>query len=88
MNIFFSLKKALILRSLEKRRRAQPFNAQEAEGYTIPKDADEFQNNSYYFSCHDMAGASLLIRHAQRGTAHIEVWFAYRDAAEIGRAHV
>ncbi len=84
MNIFYLLKKALILRNLEKRRSAHPFNAREAELYTIPNDADDYQNNSYYFSCHDRAGTSLLIRHAQRGAKSIEVWFAYRNAA--GRA--
>ena len=84
MNIFYPLKKALILRSLEKRRSAHPFNAEMAEAYSIPQDADDLQNNSYYFSCHDAAGTSLLLRHAQRGTKSIEVWFGYRDAA--GRA--
>ena len=86
MNIFYPLKKALILRSLDKRRSAHPFIPEEAERYTMPADADDDQNNSYYFSCHGMDGASLLIRHAQRGTKSIEVWFAYRDAA--GRAFI
>ena len=84
MNIFYPLKKALILRSLEKRRSAHPFNAEMAEAYSISQNADDSQNNSYYFSCHDAAGMSLLIRHAQRGTKSIEVWFAYCDAS--GRA--
>lgn len=81
MNILYPLKKVLILRSLEKRRSAHPFNAEMAEAYTIPQGADNSQNNSYYFSCHDTAGTSLLIRHAQRGTKSVEVWFAFRDAA-------
>ena len=84
MNIFYPLKKALILRSLNKRRNAHPFLPDEAENYTMPADADEHQNNSYYFSCHNAAGNSLLVRHAQRGPKSVEVWFAYRDAA--GRA--
>lgn len=86
MNIFYPLKKALIWRSLEKRRNAHPFDAAEAERYSLPADADDLMNNSYYFSCHDMKGASLLLRHARRGTAHTEVWFAYRDAS--GRAFI
>ncbi len=84
MNIFYPLKKALILRNLEKRRRLNPFNTEKAELYTMPKGADDNQNNSYYFSCHSADGTSLLIRHAQRGSKSVEVWFAYRDAA--GRA--
>lgn len=82
MNIFYSLKKALILRNLQKRRQAHPFAAEEAERHSMPADAGDDQNNSYYFSCHDLMGNSLLIRHAQRGVKHIEVWFAYRDAAD------
>jgi hypothetical protein len=84
MNIFYPLKKALILRNLNKRRSAHPFIPEDAERYTIPADADKYQNNSYYFSCHDTLGNSLLVRHAQRGPEFVEVWFAYRDAA--GRA--
>jgi hypothetical protein len=86
MNIFYPLKKALISRNLDKRRSAHPFNPEEAERYTMPADADDYQNNSYYFSCHDTLGNSLLVRHAQRGPKSIEVWFAYRDAA--GRAFI
>ena len=86
MNIFYPLKKALILRSLGKRRSTHPFLPEEAETYTMPADADEHQNNSYYFSCHDAAGTSLLVRHAQRGPDSVEVWFAYRDAS--GRAYI
>lgn len=84
MNIFYPLKKALILRNLEKRRRLNPFNTEKAELYTMSDSADDNQNNSYYFSCHSAHGTSLLIRHAQRGMKHIEVWFAYRNAT--GRA--
>ncbi len=80
MNMITHLKERLFCRILEKRRRANPFDAQSAELFTPPKDADEFHNNSYYFSCHDMAGNSLLLRHAQRGQKSTEVWLAYKDA--------
>ena len=80
MNITIPLKKALITRSVLKRRRAHPFLADAAERYRLPSDAGDSLNNSYYFSCHDNSGTSLLFRHAQRGGKHTEVWFAYRDA--------
>jgi len=74
------LKQALIRRSLEKRRLANPFNEEQAERFTLPPDADDSQNNSYYFSAHDQKGNSLLFRHAQRGAEKTEVWFAFKDA--------
>ncbi len=75
------LKEKLFCRILDKRKKAQPFDALSAELFQTPPDADEFFNNSYYFSCHDMAGNSLLLRHGQRGTDSTEVWLAYKDAA-------
>ncbi len=86
MNIRYRLKKALIRRSLERRKSAHPFDTEAAERYALPSDADETRINSYYFSGHDMAGQSLLVRFAQRGGGKTEVWFAYRDAS--GRAYV
>ncbi len=81
MNIIQRLKKALILRSLERRKHEHPFDAESAERYTLPAGADKAQINSYYFTCHDAKGMSLLLRFAQRGGGKTEVWFAYRDAS-------
>lgn len=81
MNMIQRLKRALILRSLERRKHEHPFDAEAAERYALPSDADKTQINSYYFSCHDAKGMSLLLRFAQRGGGETEVWFAYRDAA-------
>lgn len=81
MNILQRLKMSLIRRSLDKRRISSPFVVEAAEHFSLPLDADETQNNSYYFSCHDMQGNSLLMRYAKRGQNQTEVWFAYKDAA-------
>lgn len=86
MNIIRHLKERLFCRILDKRKLRNPFDAQSAELFTPPKDADEFHNNSYYFSCHDMAGNSLLLRHAQRGQKSTEVWLAFKDAT--GNAYI
>ena len=86
MNIITHLKERLFCRILGKRKRSNPFDEQSAELFTPPADADEFHNNSYYFSCHDMAGNSLLLRHAQRGANTTEVWLAYKDAK--GNAYI
>jgi len=80
MNITRRFKRALILRNLDKRKREHPFDAEAAERYVLPSDAPEASINSYYFTCHDTKGTSLLLRFALRGEGHSEVWFAYRDA--------
>ena len=80
-NLTRHLKETLFRRILDKRKRKDPFDPISAELFETPADADELFNNSYYFSCHDMAGNSLLLRHGQRGTYSTEVWLAYKDAA-------
>jgi hypothetical protein len=80
MNITRRLKRALIQRNLEKRKRAHPFDAEAAERYALSSDAPQAAINSYYFTCHDIKGTSLLLRFALRGEGRSEVWFAYRDA--------
>ncbi len=67
------------MRSLKKRRRAHPFSADTAEHFVLPDDADDLQNNSHYFSGHDIKGNSLFFRYARRGQLKTEVWFAYKD---------
>ena len=72
MNIIRRFKKALIQRNLEKRKLAHPFDAEAAERCALPLDAPEAAINSYYFTCHDMKGTSLLLRFALRGEGHSE----------------
>jgi hypothetical protein len=86
MNIKTRLKSAFIRRSLNKRRISGPFVLGPAELFTLPHDANDKQNNSYYFSGHDMQGSSLLFRFAQRGIKKTEVWFAYKNTA--GKAYI
>ncbi len=51
--MFFTLKKKLMCRTIEKRNRQHPFDYAAAENYTLAPDADPLVNNSYYFSAHD-----------------------------------
>lgn len=80
MNILRRFKERLFCRILDKRKQKYPFNQTKAELFETPPNADEYHNNSYYFSCHDMAGNSLLLRHGIRGVDKTEVWLAYKDA--------
>ena len=64
---------------LDKRRRKSPFLAETAENFSLPGNADDSQNNSYYFSGHTPDGSSLLFRFARRGQNKTEIWFAFKD---------
>ena len=50
--MFFSVKKKLMCKAIEKRNRQNPFDYRSAENYTLAPDADPLVNNSYYFSAH------------------------------------
>lgn len=72
--MFFSIKKNLICRSIEKRNRQNPFDYQSAENYTLAPDADSLVNNSYYFSAHGEK-LSFFARLGKR-VRQDETWFA------------
>ena len=46
--MFFTLKKKLMCRTIEKRNRQHPFDYAAAENYTLASDADPLVNNSTY----------------------------------------
>jgi hypothetical protein len=79
MNIKEMFKESVIRKVIDRQKKAISFNEEYAESYQLPQDANETQNNSYYFSCHDMKGSSLLFRLGKRGGNTDEVWFAYKD---------
>ncbi len=79
MGLIFGIKKAIIKGSIAKKQKKEAFDPVASELFTLPPDADEWYNNSYFFTAHDMAGASLVFRLGLRGGAVSEVWFFYRD---------
>ena len=72
--MFFTLKKKLMCRAIEKRNRQHPFDYAAAENYTLAPDAGPLVNNSYYFSAHDEK-MSLFARLGKR-VHQDETWFA------------
>ncbi len=72
--MFFTLKKKLMCRAIEKRNRQHPFDYAAAENYTLAPDSDPLVNNSYYFSAHDEK-MSLFARLGKR-VHQDETWFA------------
>jgi hypothetical protein len=79
MSISQKLKELIVKRSIEKRKKKNPFDEISAESFQLPLDAGPDQNNSYYFSSHDMKGNSLLFRLGVRGGGLYEVWFALKE---------
>ena len=72
--MFFTLKKKLMCRAIEKRNRQHPFDYAAAENYTLAPDSDPLVNNSYYFSARDEK-MSLFARLGKR-VHQDETWFA------------
>lgn len=79
MQLKYRIKKAIMQRVLQKRKRAQVFDSEYAELFQIPADAGSDFNNSYYFSAHHLEGQSLFLRLGLRGDKQSEIWFVYRD---------
>lgn len=80
MGLKRKIKESIVKRNLNKKKKNSPFNVEEAENYYLSENCDEFSNNSYYFSCHDVNGESLVLRIAQRAENIDEVWFIYKDS--------
>ena len=74
------LKIALAVKSIENKKKKNPFDQYFSEHFQLPQGADSSMNNSYYFSGHDQLGNSLLFRLGQRGGGEYEVWFAIKDS--------
>ena len=78
MGIKRKLKEAIMVHAIKKKNKKQPFIAEQAEHYQLPKDADHLDINSYYFSAHDLDGNSVFMRRAERGDDTVEIWVAYK----------
>ena len=72
--MFFSLKKKLMCRAIDKRNRQQPFDYRAAENFSLTAADDEWVNNSYYFSAHNDK-MSIFARLGKRVNKE-EVWMA------------
>ncbi len=71
--MLYSLK-ARLMKAIIKKKQATPLDYGMAEAYTLPADADDTVNNSYYFSAHGLDGTSLYCRLGIRASFR-EVWF-------------
>lgn len=81
MSLIQNLKTRIIAGAMDKRKAANPFSDEYSDNYELPADADSSQNNSHYFSIHDLnSRESLYMRLALRGgDAPTESWFVYRN---------
>ena len=72
--MFYSLKKTIICKSINKRVKQHPFDYHYAESFSLEGEEDPLINNSYYFSAHD-ENMSFFARLGKRVNAD-ETWFA------------
>jgi len=72
--MFYSLKKTIICKSIDKRVKQYPFDYQYAENFSLEGVKDPLINNSYYFSAHD-ENMSFFARLGKRVNVD-ETWFA------------
>lgn len=71
----FFLKKFLMTKIINKKKKNQPFDYKKAESFTIGSDGDGTINNSYYFSAHSREKKqSLYVRLGLRDNGTSEVW--------------
>jgi hypothetical protein len=80
MSIIRSIKQRIIAGAMNKQKAANPFDANYSDRFQLAADADGNQNNSYYFSVHDIkTGECFYLRLGLRGgDIPNEVWFFYR----------
>ena len=72
--MFYSLKRTIICKSIDKRVKQHPFDYQYAESFSLEGEKDPLINNSYYFSAHD-ENMSFFARLGKRVNVD-ETWFA------------
>ena len=77
------LKESIMVHSIKKKNKKEPFIAEIAEHYQLPENANKLDTNSYYFSAHDLEGNSVFLRRAERGDQTVEVWVAYKTKDAI-----
>ncbi|MDD5952779.1 MAG: hypothetical protein PUC32_03885 [Oscillospiraceae bacterium] len=73
------LKTALMKKMLTAKKKKEPFHEKLSELYTLPENAPDHYNNSYYFSGHSVSGESLFLRLGLRNDHFCEVWCAYKN---------
>ncbi len=80
----FLIKRALMKKILNKRKKKKPFDYEKAEAYSLELNGDGAMNNSYYFTAHSLEkGISLYARLGLRADGSAEAWLHYN----LGNEH-
>lgn len=72
--MLYEIKKAIMRRAVDKRKKDNPFDYQYAENFSLEGIDDPMVNNSYYFSAHD--GKMSFYARLGRRVSQDETWFA------------
>ncbi len=82
----FYLKRALMKKIVNGKKKKQPFDFKKSEAFTVATDGDGTYNNSYYFSAHSAEKQqSFYTRLGLRNDGSAEVWVAF---FQDGQAYV
>ncbi len=81
MGLGFNIKKKIISRSIDKKKRTNVFDIDYADNYELDKDAAKEMNNSHYFVGFNFENDEMFyIRLGRRGGDYPdELWMVYRD---------
>lgn len=80
MDLITGIKRQIILKAFEIKKKKHPFNLEESELHQLEKYADYSINNSYYFGANNADnGDCLILRLGQRNTDKHEIFLFYRD---------
>jgi hypothetical protein len=81
MGLKRALKIIVLTKAMDKRKKANPFDAEYSDNFQLPAGADDSQNNSHYLSVHDLYSPfKLFLRVGRRGgNCPDEMWFTCRD---------
>lgn len=81
MGLLRGIKRIVIEKALDKKKKGKVFDLEKADNYVLPEGAEGATNNSHYFSMHKLdTKECLYFRLAKRGgDVSDELWLVYRD---------
>ena len=81
--MFYKLKKAIIQKALDYKKKHQPFNEVECELFEVPEDASHLINSSFFLGGHTVTGETITMRFGYRNGSDHEIFILYRHNGKL-----